>query len=75
MITRASRVCCGGSIKRCNKKVFYLRCAVENTTRSPALSASERKLLKDERVLGLDERENRKYYGTGKTRIKTKADG
>ncbi len=38
-------------LRRFNKRVFYLRCAVENTTRSLALSASERKQPRDARVL------------------------
>ena len=69
---RASRVYCGVSTKRYSKKVSYPRCAVENTTRSPALSASEKKQLRDARAL--DEREDTNYYGTGRIQIKTKAD-
>jgi hypothetical protein len=58
---KALRVYFGGLIKGCNKKAFYQKYAVANSTRSQALSASEKKPPRDARVV--EEREDSKYYG------------
>ena len=50
MIERALRVCSSGLIKGYSSPVSWLRCAVENTTRSQVLSVSGRKRLSDVRV-------------------------
>jgi hypothetical protein len=57
-ILRALRVCSGASIRRCSKRVFYLKYAIGSTMKSPVSAASGKKLRRNVRAPGHPEAGN-----------------